>query len=76
VKRKQSKKIFTNTFWVKAPIQAVAEFHSSTTVLKRLTPFPMFVQIHNLEPLGEGLFAEFTMWFGPFPVRWLPGMWM
>ncbi len=63
-------KIFTNTFQVKAPIQAVADFHSSTTALKRLTPFPVMVQIHHLEPLGEGSIAEFTMWFGPFPVRW------
>lgn len=62
--------IFSNTFRVKAPIQAVADFHSSTTALKRLTPFPVIVQIHHLEPLGEGSIAEFTMWFGPFPVRW------
>jgi ligand-binding SRPBCC domain-containing protein len=64
-------KNFTNTFRVKAPIQAVADFHSSTTALKRLTPFPVIVQIHHLEPLGEGSMAEFTMWFGPFPVRWV-----
>jgi len=63
-------KIFSNSFRVKAPIQAVADFHSSTTALKRLTPFPVIVQIHHLEPLGEGSIAEFTMWFGPFPVRW------
>jgi len=64
-------KIFTNTFCVKAPIQSVADFHRSTTALKRLTPFPVIVQIHHLEPLGEGSIAEFTMWFGPFPVRWV-----
>ncbi|MBE0686758.1 MAG: cyclase [Anaerolineaceae bacterium] len=64
-------KIFTNTFRVKAPIQAVADFHRSTTALKRLTPFPVIVQIHHLEPLGEGSIAEFTMLFGPFPVRWV-----
>jgi len=64
-------KTFTNTFTVKAPIQAVAEFHSSTTALKQLTLFPVFVQIHQIEPLGEGSMAEFTMWFGPFPVRWV-----
>lgn len=63
-------KIFSHSFRVKAPIMAVADFHSSTTALKRLTPFPVIVQIHHLEPLGEGSIAEFTMWFGPFPVRW------
>jgi len=62
---------FTITFQVKTPIQAVAEFHSSTNALKKLTPFPVIVQIHQLEPLGEGSMAEFTMWFGPFPVRWV-----
>ena len=64
-------KTFTNTFRVNAPLQAVADFHSSTTALKRLTPFPVIVQIHHLEPLAEGSMADFTMWFGPFPVRWL-----
>ena len=31
----------------------------------------MVVQIHHLEPLEEGSIAEFTMWFGLFPVRWV-----
>ena len=46
-------KTFMNTFWVKAPIQPVTDFHSSTTALKRLMPFPVIVQIHHLEPLAE-----------------------
>jgi ligand-binding SRPBCC domain-containing protein len=64
-------KVFINKFQVKAPIQAVADFHSSTTALKRLSPFPVVVQIHHLQPLAEGSIAEFTMWFGLFPVRWV-----
>jgi len=64
-------KTFTNTFRVKAPLQAVTDFHSSTNALKKLTPFPVFVQLHHLEPLAEGSMAEFTMWFGPFPVLWI-----
>jgi ligand-binding SRPBCC domain-containing protein len=63
-------KIFSNTFRVKAPIKAVADFHSSTNAFKRLTPFLVVVQIHHLEPLEERSMAEFTMWFGSFPVRW------
>jgi ligand-binding SRPBCC domain-containing protein len=39
-------------------------------VLKQLTPPPLFVQVHEFEPLAEGSRAEFTIWFGPFPVRW------
>lgn len=54
-------KTFTNTFKVNAPIQSVADFHSSTNALKKLTPFPVIVQIHQLEPLAEGSMAEFTM---------------
>jgi ligand-binding SRPBCC domain-containing protein len=64
-------KVFTNKFQVKAPLKAVADFHSSTNALKRLTPFPVVVRIHHLEPLAEGSIAKFTMWFGPFPVRWV-----
>ena len=64
-------KIFTNSFRVNTHIQAVADFHSSTAALKRLTPFPVIVQIHHLEPLAEGSMAAFTMWFGPFPVSWV-----
>lgn len=62
--------VFEYTFTVKAPLAAVSDFHHDTRVLKLLTPPPIFVQIHHFEPLGEGSLAEFTLWFGPFPVRW------
>ena len=62
--------IFNYTFTVDAPVTAVSAFHHDTTVLKKLTPPPIFAQIHNYEPLGEGSKAEFTLWFGPIPVRW------
>lgn len=63
--------LFTYTFQVKAPLIAVADFHRSTDTLKRLTPFPIIVQIHRLDPLGEQSISEFTLWFGPFPVHWV-----
>jgi len=63
--------IFTHTFQVNATLQAVADFHRSTNALKRLTPFPMIVQIHRVDPLGEQSISEFTLWFGPFPIRWV-----
>jgi ligand-binding SRPBCC domain-containing protein len=62
---------FTDRFRVNAPLEAVALFHSDTRVLKRLTPPPVFVQIHRVEPLAENSQSEFTLWFGPLPVRWL-----
>lgn len=61
---------FHYQFEVRAPLQAVADFHRDTRALRRLTPPPIFVQFHYLEPLAEGSIAEFTLWFGPFPLRW------
>ncbi len=63
--------IFTHTFQVNATLPAVSDFHRSTNALKRLTPFPMIVQFHRVEPLGEQSISEFTLWFGPFPIRWV-----
>lgn len=61
---------FDYTFSVNAPLAAVAELHRDTRALKKLTPPPIFVQIHTYEPLAEGARAEFTLWFGPLPLRW------
>jgi ligand-binding SRPBCC domain-containing protein len=61
---------FDYTFTVNAPLTAVADFHRDTRILKKLTPPPVFVQIHRAEPLAEASVAEFTMWFGPLPLRW------
>jgi len=63
--------IFNYSFTVNAPLAAVSAFHHDIRVLKKLTPPPIFVQIHRYQPLGEGSEAEFTLWFGPIPVRWL-----
>jgi ligand-binding SRPBCC domain-containing protein len=62
---------FRSTFTVEASLEAVAEFHRDPRALKRLTPPPISVQVHRAEPLAEGSVAEFTLWFGPLPVRWL-----
>lgn len=61
---------FRYTFTVNAPLSEVRAFHHDTSVLKKLTPFPIFVQISEFEPLAEGSNARFTLWFGPIPVRW------
>lgn len=57
-------------FTVSAPLTAVHDFHHDTRILKKLSPPPLFVQIHSFEPLAEGSRAEFTLWFGPLPLRW------
>ncbi len=61
---------FDYSFTVDAPLSAVSGFHHDTTVLKKLTPPPMAVQVHSFEPLGEGSKAEFTIWAGPVPMHW------
>lgn len=63
--------VFEDRFQVHAPLEAVSLFHKDTRVLKRLTPPPVLVQIHRVEPLAEGSRSEFTLWFGPLPLRWL-----
>lgn len=63
-------KHYSHCFHVCAALEDVAAFHHSTEALKRLTPPPVFIQLHNVEPMGENSKSEFTMWIGPVPIRW------
>ena len=63
--------VLNHNFVVRAPLAAVAAFHHDARVLPRLTPPPILVQLHRVDPLGEGSIADFTLWFGPLPVRWV-----
>jgi len=62
---------FRHEFEVNAPLNKVAEFHGSTSALKLLTPPPMVVRFNRIEPLSEGSRSDFTLWFGPIPIRWV-----
>lgn len=62
--------VFNYKFTVNASKEIVAAFHHDTTVLKKLTPPPIFIQIHNFEPLADNSVAQFTLWFGPIPIHW------
>lgn len=62
---------YKHSFTVKASLEKVTKFHQDSRALKKLTPPPMIVQIHKVEPLAENSVAEFTMWLGPLPVRWV-----
>lgn len=64
-------KQYVHRFEVQAPIEAVAEFHSDSRALKKLTPPPLFVSFNKVEPLAEGSVADFTMWLGPLPIHWV-----
>jgi len=61
---------YTAAFTVEAPIEAVAEFHRDTRALKKLSPPPMVVQLHRVDPMAEGSVSEFTLWLGPIPIHW------
>jgi ligand-binding SRPBCC domain-containing protein len=55
---------------VPASEEEVARFHAAPRVIRRLTPFVIPMSLHRMDPLGEGSISEFTLWFGPIPVRW------
>lgn len=61
---------FRSQFQVKVNQPAVSDFHRDTSVLRRLTPFPIYVAFKHIEPIREGSEAHFTLWFGPVPVKW------
>lgn len=56
----------------KSTSERLTEFHRHPRAFAKLTPPPIFVQIHRDDrtslTAGE---IEFTLWFGPIPVRWI-----
>lgn len=62
---------YQHRFRVRAPVQAVADFHSYPAAMAAITPPPIFVQVHSApERVAEGQQMDFTMWLGPLPLRW------
>lgn len=55
---------------VQASVDAVAGFHALPGAIRRLTPPLVPMTLHRMDPLAEGSVSEFTLWFGPLPVRW------
>lgn len=62
--------VYRHTFVLAAPLATVAAWHSSTQALHYLSPPPIIVQFQRQDPLQDGAISEFTLWFGPLPVRW------
>jgi hypothetical protein len=62
--------VFDYRFQVPATVDAVADFHFQTGILKSLSPPLMLLQVHRFDPLAEGSIGDFTMWMGPVPVHW------
>lgn len=61
---------FENRFRVQAPIAAVRRFHQRSDALRRLMPPGVIAQIHAYGEMKDGMLADFTLWFGPIPIRW------
>jgi ligand-binding SRPBCC domain-containing protein len=64
-------KRFVHRFRVRASLEKVAAFHRDASVLKLLTPPPVWVKINEVQSLAENSRVDFTMWMGPVPVRWV-----
>ena len=62
--------VFDYRFDVPASLEEVRAYHHDTAALKRLTPPPVIVQLHDIEPMAEGSISRFTLWMGPLPIRW------
>ena len=61
---------FDFTFTVRAPLSAVADLYRDTQALRWLTPPPVRVRMHHVEPLSEGSHSDFTLWFVFLPIHW------
>jgi len=63
---------YHHRFIVRASVTKVVRFHAQSDSLLSITPPLVKMQIHRApELLSEGNEIDFTLWFGPFPVRWV-----
>ena len=63
--------MFSHEFTVAAPREKVAQFHRRRQSLVEITPPPIIVRIQSgPEVLSAGDELRFTLWLGPFPIRW------
>jgi len=62
--------VLDRSFDVDAPFEVVRRFHGSTDAIPWLTPPPMIARVHEGGPVADGMVADFTLWLGPFPLRW------
>jgi ligand-binding SRPBCC domain-containing protein len=72
VKAPDITKVFEHSSVMNTTIEQMVAFHEAPDVFGKLTPPPIFAQIHRRElvSLRDGE-MEFTLWFGPLPIRWL-----
>ncbi|MCY4435835.1 MAG: cyclase [Chloroflexi bacterium] len=62
---------FRHEFTIAAPRERVLQFHRARRSLAAITPPPIIVRIQaGPEVLSTGDELRFTLWLGPFPIRW------
>lgn len=65
-------KKYRHHFQVRAPLNAVVDFHARSDSMGAITPPPVIVRVHHAPPmLSEGDEMDFSLWFGPFSLRWV-----
>lgn len=63
---------YKHQFIIHASLEKVVAFHSRSESMGTITPPPIIAQIHKAPTiLKDGDKMEFTLWMGPFPIRWL-----
>ncbi|MBK9122968.1 MAG: hypothetical protein IPM16_07565 [Chloroflexi bacterium] len=63
--------VFVKRSVFKMTLAQLQAFHQDPSALRKLTPPPIFMRLHDdrRTSITEGE-IEFTLWFGPLPVRW------
>jgi ligand-binding SRPBCC domain-containing protein len=62
---------YRHVFTVRAPLEAVADFHARPASLRTLTPPPLRVQIDAApDVMVEGSEMRFRLGFGPIAIPW------
>ncbi len=62
--------VFDYRFEVDASLEQVRDFHDSPEVLRRLTPPPSRVEVHEFGRMQEGMIARFSISMGPVTIHW------
>ncbi len=64
--------VYTKRSVMQTTLESMIAFHQDASALAKLSPPPIFMQLHHdgRTSLTEGE-IDFTLWFGPLPIRWL-----
>jgi len=63
--------VFNSAFTVRAPLQAVVDFHFSLGAFQKLTPPGMPMRLLQADPLAEGSITRFSLGLGGWRAEWV-----